>query len=184
MEVTNKLNSLVARIEAGLDQHVPAADTRPARLHAAYNDKAGVTAEFTLNLLQVLNREVGADFDLDGWEHRAPFNEEASRIEMHLVSRRGQTVHVGDRAFEFAAGEVIVTEYQKKDRLRTINIDLLKAKSIPAAMPRAAGEAPEGPDLSLMDQNGTALAGGETPEGAAPQTAAAALPGFSFNNGE
>ena len=85
-----------------------------ARLHAAYNDEAGVTARFNLNLLEHVNREIGADFDLDGWEHRAPFNEEASRIEMHLVSRRGQTVHVGDRAFEFAAGEVIVTEFSHK----------------------------------------------------------------------
>lgn len=51
-------------------------------------------------------------------------------------------------------------------------------------MPRAAGESPDGPDLSLIDQNGTALAGGEAPGGAEPQTAAAALPGFSFNNGE
>jgi L-histidine N-alpha-methyltransferase len=85
-----------------------------ARLHAAYNDTAGVTARFNLNLLAHVNRVLGADFDLDGFEHRAPFDEDRSRIEMHLVSRMPQTVHVGRRAFHFEKGEVIVTEYSHK----------------------------------------------------------------------
>jgi dimethylhistidine N-methyltransferase len=85
-----------------------------ALLLAAYDDAEGVTARFNLNLLAHLNRELGADFDLSGFEHRAQFNEEASRIEMHLVSVRPQTVHIGDHTFSFDAGEVIVTEHSHK----------------------------------------------------------------------
>ena len=56
-------------------------------LEAAYDDEAGVTARFNLNVLAHLNAVLGADFDLEGFFHRAPFNAEASRIEMYLVSR-------------------------------------------------------------------------------------------------
>jgi dimethylhistidine N-methyltransferase len=84
------------------------------RLHAAYNDPAGVTARFNLNLLEHVNRVLGADFDPGGFEHRAPFNEEASRIEMHLVSRRAQTVQVGPHRFHFEPGDMIVTEHSHK----------------------------------------------------------------------
>ena len=85
-----------------------------AVLEAAYNDSAGVTAEFNLNLLQRANRELGADFDLPNWQHRAIYNEEASRIEMHLISAVDQTVHLGEREFHLAAGEKIITEYSYK----------------------------------------------------------------------
>ena len=84
------------------------------RLHAAYNDAAGVTARFNLNLLARINGELGADFDLEAFRHHAPFNEEASRIEMHLVSRTHQAAHVGDHAFVFEAGESILTEFSHK----------------------------------------------------------------------
>jgi len=86
----------------------------PAVLDAAYNDSAGVTAAFNLNLLRRMNRELGADFDIDGFRHRAFFNPMRSRIEMHLESRAAQTVHMGDRAFAFAAGETIHTESSYK----------------------------------------------------------------------
>jgi L-histidine Nalpha-methyltransferase len=83
-------------------------------LEAAYNDSAGVTAEFNLNLLVRANRELGADFDLPLWRHQAIYNELEGRIEMHLVSEAAQTVHLGGREFHFARGEKIVTEYSYK----------------------------------------------------------------------
>ena len=82
----------------------------PRILEAAYNDTAGVTAEFNLNLLARLNHEFGADFDLGAFMHRAPWVEEQSRIEMHLVSTRRQTVHIGGAEIEFESGESIWTE--------------------------------------------------------------------------
>ena len=83
-------------------------------LEAAYNDGAGVTAEFNRNLLVRANRELGADFDLAQWRHRAIYNEEASRIEMHLISETDQTVHLGGHEFRFAADEKIITEFSYK----------------------------------------------------------------------
>jgi L-histidine N-alpha-methyltransferase len=83
-------------------------------LEAAYNDRQGVTAAFNLNLLQRINRELGADFDLSSFRHRAFYDEALGRIEMHLVSTRPQTVRVGGRAFRFEAGETIHTENSHK----------------------------------------------------------------------
>ena len=83
-------------------------------LERAYNDAQGVTAEFNLNLLVRANRELGADFDLKHWKHRAIYNAEAGRIEMHLVSKTEQTIHIADHEFRFSAGEKIVTEYSYK----------------------------------------------------------------------
>lgn len=83
-------------------------------LEAAYNDSAGVTAAFNLNLLVRLNRELGADFDLPLWKHHAVYNEPCGRIEMHLVSQADQTVHIGEREFRFDRGEKIVTEFSHK----------------------------------------------------------------------
>jgi len=83
-------------------------------LENAYNDSEGITAQFNLNLLKRINRELGGDFDVDGFSHRAIWNSEASRVEMHLVSRRDQTVRVGDSRFRFAAGEYIFTESSYK----------------------------------------------------------------------
>ena len=70
----------------------------PRILERAYDDRAGVTAEFNLNALRHMNRELGADFDLDAFEHLAVWVEDQSRIEMHLVSKRDQVVHIGDTA--------------------------------------------------------------------------------------
>jgi dimethylhistidine N-methyltransferase len=81
----------------------------PAILHRAYNDDSGITAAFNLNMLRRLNREFGADFKLVDFAHRAVWNEAAGRIEMHLVSRRQQTVRVAGREYPLQAGEFIVT---------------------------------------------------------------------------
>ena len=83
-------------------------------LRAAYDDEAGVTARFNLNMLARINRELGADFDLDGFTHRAVFDAGESRIEMHLVSRAPQEVESGSRRLPFAAGETIHTENSYK----------------------------------------------------------------------
>jgi len=80
----------------------------------AYNDAAGVTAAFNKNLLVRINRELGANFDLDQFAHQAIFNERHSRIEMHLVSRKRQVVRIGRSSIWFAAGESICTEHSYK----------------------------------------------------------------------
>lgn len=85
-----------------------------ATVEAAYNDAAGVTAEFTLNLLTRLNRELGADFDLGGFHHRARWHPLAGRIETHIVSDRAQDVRVARQAFHFDAGEAMLVEYSCK----------------------------------------------------------------------
>jgi dimethylhistidine N-methyltransferase len=86
----------------------------PALLHAAYNDSQGVTAEFNLNVLRRINRELNADFDVAAYEHQAYYEPGPGRIEMHLVSTRDQRVHIGGREFAFAAGESIHTESSYK----------------------------------------------------------------------
>lgn len=86
----------------------------PQRLQRAYDDATRVTAAFNLNLLQRINRELSGDFELDQFRHRALYNEQLGRIEMHLVSASAQTVTVADRRFEFAEGESIHTESSYK----------------------------------------------------------------------
>lgn len=83
-------------------------------LERAYDDAQGVTAAFNKNLLARINREIGGDFDLGTFDHRAIWNADRSRIEMHLVSREDQTVQVAGRSFQFAAGETIHTENSHK----------------------------------------------------------------------
>ena len=85
-----------------------------ARIEAAYNDRAGVTAEFTLNLLARLNREVGSNFDLSAFAHRARYNPMAGRVETQLVSRRAQQVSIGRTRIKFRADEAIQVEYSCK----------------------------------------------------------------------
>ncbi len=88
-------------------------------LHAAYDDRDGVTAAFNLNALARLNRELGADFDLAAFRHRAVWNDAASRMEMHLVSTTAQVARVAGERFAFAPGETIWTESSYKyDRPR------------------------------------------------------------------
>ncbi len=83
-------------------------------LNAAYNDAEGLTAEFNRNLLHRLNRELGADFHLASFRHRAFYNEREGRIEMHLESLRDQCVHVAGERIAFRAGETIHTESSHK----------------------------------------------------------------------
>lgn len=91
----------------------------PRVLKRAYDDQAGVTAEFNLNALRHMNRELGADFDLDAFEHLAIWVEDESRIEMHLVSKRDQVVHVGGEDVPIARGEHLRTEYCHKYTLES-----------------------------------------------------------------
>lgn len=88
----------------------------PLQLHRAYNDAAGVTAAFNLNLLARLNRELDADFNLSQFRHYAFYNPTAGRIEMHLVSLVEQTVNVAGQRFHFNLGEALHTENSHKFR--------------------------------------------------------------------
>jgi dimethylhistidine N-methyltransferase len=85
-----------------------------AILNAAYDDAAGITAKFNLNLLTRINRELGANFDLATFSHHAFYNAERHRIEMHLASRKRQKVRVAGRVIEFRLGETIHTENSYK----------------------------------------------------------------------
>ncbi len=85
-----------------------------AILNAAYNDKAGVTADFNLNLLARINRELGGNFDLACFDHHAFYNRERHRIEMHLASIKRQKVKVCGETFDFRVGETIHTESSYK----------------------------------------------------------------------
>ncbi|MDE3075915.1 MAG: L-histidine N(alpha)-methyltransferase [Chloroflexota bacterium] len=88
----------------------------PAELVAAYDDAAGVTADFNLNVLRVINRELGANFDLGGFRHVARYSEPDCRIEMHLQSQRRQTVDIPAAGLrvDFAEGELMLTEISVK----------------------------------------------------------------------
>ena len=86
----------------------------PDVLHAAYNDREGVTAAFNLNLLVRLNRELGANFNLSCFTHRATYNEKKARVEMRLHSDRRQSAEIAGHRFDFEAGESILTEYSHK----------------------------------------------------------------------
>jgi dimethylhistidine N-methyltransferase len=90
-----------------------------AVLEAAYDDALGVTAAFNKNLLARVNRELGGDFNLDAFAHRAVWNAARSRIEMHLVSLLDQMVHAAGREFHFAAGETLHTENSYKFTLES-----------------------------------------------------------------
>lgn len=86
----------------------------PQTMIEAYDDKGGVTAEFNLNLLERLNREVAASFDLKNFFHKAQYNEVLGRIEMHLVSNAPQYIKVNETVFRFRSGETIHTESSYK----------------------------------------------------------------------
>jgi len=85
-----------------------------AVLEAAYNDSSGVTARFNRNMLVRLNREFGANFDVDAFEHVAFYNEDEGRIEMHLRAKSAQTVTIADHEFTFRQGETLHTENSHK----------------------------------------------------------------------
>jgi len=83
-------------------------------IERAYNDSAGVTAKFNLNMLSHLNREFGFNFDPDTYSHSAHYNVAEGRIEMRLVSSKDQTITTGDEEISIAGGESILTEYSHK----------------------------------------------------------------------
>ncbi|MBN9595521.1 MAG: L-histidine N(alpha)-methyltransferase [Afipia sp.] len=83
-------------------------------LHEAYNDAAGITGQFNLNVLARINRELGGNLDLAGFEHSAIYNRKRHRIEMHLISRKPQTIRVLDHTATFKTGETIHTESSYK----------------------------------------------------------------------
>ena len=107
-EVAGPRGALLIGVDLPKDQEV---------LERAYNDSKGITAAFNLNLLARINRELGADFDLSGFEHHAVFNSQESRIEMYLVSLRRQTVTIAEEEIEFQAGQAICTEWSYKHDL-------------------------------------------------------------------
>lgn len=83
-------------------------------LEAAYNDKKGVTAAFNLNILERLNRELCADFDLRHWRHYAFYNNREGRMEIYLISRKKQCAHINDTEIQFNKDERVLTEYSYK----------------------------------------------------------------------
>ncbi|HZA07170.1 MAG TPA: L-histidine N(alpha)-methyltransferase [Nitrososphaeraceae archaeon] len=95
---------------------------KPAILNSAYNDKAGVTAKFNLNLLSRINRDLEGDFDIKSFDHHAFYNSNQRRVEMHLVSKRDQEAHIKliGESFEFQEGEPIHTENSYKYSLKQI----------------------------------------------------------------
>ncbi|MBV8464986.1 MAG: L-histidine N(alpha)-methyltransferase [Burkholderiales bacterium] len=103
----------------------------PEVLHAAYNDAQGVTAAFNLNLLRRANAELAADFDLDAFAHYAFFNPVRHRIEMHLISQRRQTVHVGGETFHLEEGASIHTESSYKYTVEGFRLLASKAGFVP-----------------------------------------------------
>jgi L-histidine N-alpha-methyltransferase len=97
----------------------------PAELLSAYDDEAGVTAEFNLNLLVRINRELGGDMPVEAFRHRAVWNERLSRIEMHLEALRDIAFEVDGTPFSMAAGETIHTENSHKYGERDVRLLLL-----------------------------------------------------------
>ena len=102
----------------GVDLAPAANGKTESELTAAYDDSQGVTAQFNKNVLARLNRDLGAEFDLDAFRHQIRWNRDQSRIEMHLESLRAQTVYVAalEQAFDFTPGETIHTENSHKYR--------------------------------------------------------------------
>lgn len=141
----------------------------PRRIAAAYDDARGVTARFNLNLLRVLNRRLGADFDATDFSHRALYDPEAEQVEMHLVARRSLQVRLRalDLTARFAAGESVRTEISRK----------FTRESARALVERAGWSlrqvfSPPGEDFSLLWATAGPAAGARRDSGLA------SLPGF------
>ncbi|MGH8666538.1 MAG: L-histidine N(alpha)-methyltransferase, partial [Burkholderiales bacterium] len=102
-------------------------------LEAAYDDPQGVTAAFNLNVLARINRELGCDFDLRAFRHRAWYSDALGRIEMHLESCRSQQVRIGTTRLAFARGETIHTESSYKYSVPEFQALAARAGFAPAA---------------------------------------------------
>ena len=100
-------------------------------LHAAYNDAKGITAAFNMNLLSRINRELSADFDLNGFHHDAVYLDNPGRIEMRLVSERDQFVSVGGKTFSFSANEHVHTENSHKFSIEEFRVVCAKGGFLP-----------------------------------------------------
>ena len=105
VDLCEKNGALLIGVDLQKDRHV---------LERAYNDHAGVTAQFNVNLLVRANRELGADFNPSRWRHYAIYNSGEGRIEIYLISEADQTVHIAGRVFHFRPGEKIITEFSYK----------------------------------------------------------------------
>ena len=105
VDLCEKNGALLIGVDLQKDRHV---------LESAYNDRAGVTAQFNVNLLVRANRELGADFNPSRWRHYAFYNSGEGRIEIYLISEADQTVHIAGRVFHFRPGEKIITEFSYK----------------------------------------------------------------------
>jgi L-histidine Nalpha-methyltransferase len=105
----------------------------PRIIRAAYNDTAGVTATFNLNVLRRLNTELGANFDLSSFRHEAVYDELRGRIEMRLVSHKAQRVRIAAHDIDFRAGEYLVTEYSHKYSLEEFTALAQSAGLVPEA---------------------------------------------------
>ncbi|MEM7143151.1 MAG: L-histidine N(alpha)-methyltransferase [Actinomycetota bacterium] len=121
------LREIVAGMEPG-DRFLLGTDLvkAPARLELAYDDPHGVTAAFNLNVLRVINRELGADFDLSAFSHRATWDAYEEWMDLGLVSHRDQRVHIADLGLDvdFAAGEYLRTEVSAKFRIERFAAEL------------------------------------------------------------
>jgi L-histidine Nalpha-methyltransferase len=113
MQVMRRITTLLGAASGGLIIGFDL-EKDPAVLERAYDDSAGVTAEFNLNVLRRLNRDAGANFDLQQFQHQAMWVPEAHRIEMRLISTVPQTVTIGGESISFAADEPLITEHCHK----------------------------------------------------------------------
>jgi L-histidine N-alpha-methyltransferase len=127
-----RLLSHVARAMGQSDRFLLGADLRkdPEIINRAYNDSRGVTAAFNLNILERLNRELGADFPVGGYDHKAFYSSEHHRVEMHLIARKAHKVVIPEIGeIQFRAGESIRTELSYKYDRPTLE-DILKAAGL------------------------------------------------------
>ena len=127
-----RLLSHVARAMGPSDRFLLGADLRkdPAIINRAYNDSKGVTAAFNLNVLHRLNRELGANFPVDDYDHKAFYSSEQHRVEMHLIARNAHKVVIPEIGeIQFREGESIRTELSYKYDRPTLE-DILKAAGL------------------------------------------------------
>ncbi len=108
-KILNRNGALLIGVDLKKDKRV---------LEAAYNDSKGITADFNLNILERLNRDINSNFDVSEFEHLAYFNEQAGRIEMHLKSKQSQSVKIDGITMTFDKGDDILTEYSYKYSLK------------------------------------------------------------------
>jgi dimethylhistidine N-methyltransferase len=120
-EITGFMQRAREDLGAGA-QFVLGADLKkdPNILIPAYDDSAGITSEFNLNLLRHINGELDANFDIDSFNHEARWNDDDARIEMHLVSERDQSVEISGKIFDFKQGETVHTENSRKFEIDTL----------------------------------------------------------------